>query len=34
MMKHMAHLVVAMHRMLAISPAFDHSLIGSMLSSG
>jgi hypothetical protein len=33
-MKHMAHLAAAMHRVLAISPAFDQSLIGSMLSSG
>jgi hypothetical protein len=33
-MKHMAHLATAMHRVLAISPTFDHSLIGSVLSSG
>jgi hypothetical protein len=32
-MKHMAHLAAAMHRVLAISSAFDHSLIGSVLSS-
>jgi hypothetical protein len=33
-MKHMVHLVAAMHRVLAISPAFDYSLIDSVLSSG
>jgi hypothetical protein len=34
MMKHMAHPAVAMHRVLAISLASGHSLIGSVLSSG
>jgi hypothetical protein len=33
-MKHVVHLVVAMHRVLAISPVSDRSLIGSVLSSG
>jgi hypothetical protein len=34
MMKHMAHPIVAMHHMQAISPASGHSLIGSVPSSG
>jgi hypothetical protein len=33
-MKHMAHPAMAMHHVLAICPASDHSLIGSVLSSG
>jgi hypothetical protein len=33
-MKQMAHLATTMHRVLGISLAFDHSLIGSVLSSG
>jgi hypothetical protein len=32
-MKHMAYLAVAMRHVLAISPVFDRSLIGSVLSS-
>jgi hypothetical protein len=32
-MKHTMHLAVAMHRVLAIFLASDHSLIGSVLSS-
>jgi hypothetical protein len=31
--EHMVHLAAAMHHVLATSPASDHSLIGSMLSS-
>jgi hypothetical protein len=34
MMKHMAHLAMAMHHVLAISLALGHSLISFMLSSG
>jgi hypothetical protein len=34
MMKHMVYLTVPTYRMLAISPAFGHSLIGSMPSFG
>jgi hypothetical protein len=34
MMKHMAYLVVAMHHVLAISPAYGHSPIGSALLFG
>jgi hypothetical protein len=34
MMKHMAHPATAMHHVLAISLAYDHSLIDSVLSSG
>jgi hypothetical protein len=33
-MKHMAHPAVAMHHVLAIFPAFGHSLTGFVLSFG